>query len=71
MVSMPFCMSAKRGEGLFSHFSLTIDEGIEDELAVFLHQIVDVSKDATVQDEAPLAIIDSNCRLPSSQDRPR
>ena len=28
---------------------LTVDQGIEDELAVLLHQVVDVSKDATVE----------------------
>ena len=34
---------------------LTVDQGIEDELAVLLHQVVDVSENATVKHQQRLA----------------
>lgn len=43
------------GEELVGAEALTIDESIEDELAVLFHQVVDVSENATVQRKEPLA----------------
>lgn len=43
------------GEATVGAKALTIDESIEDELAVLFHQVVDVSENATVERKEPLA----------------
>lgn len=47
---------------------LTIEKSVDNELAVPFHQVVDVTKDATIRHEQPLLVLEGSCfHLPHSE----
>lgn len=60
------CQSFARLRALARGGLLTVDESVEDELAVLLHKVVDVSENATVQNPASVSEFSSNWAFAAS-----